>query len=118
MKEDKEDEGLIIPNREVIEHIDSYFNGDEECVMARKMAESLANLDKPFGISWDFELVRDFLEKRDYKVIVRIDEEGEYYSVFPKNGNNECIPDEQNIMDIFSYEVQKSILKWLLQIGE
>ena len=75
MKEDKEDEGLAIPNREVIEHIDSYFDGDEECVLARKMAESLANLDKPFGISWDFELVRDFLEKRGYKVIVRIDEE-------------------------------------------
>jgi hypothetical protein len=117
MKEDKEEPNII--DHETIEHIDNYFNGDEECVMARKMAESIAFLDKPFGISWDLELVKEFLEERGYKVIIRLDDKGEqYYSVFPKDDNDDVIPDFQNIMDIFSYEVQKSLLTWLLQIGD
>lgn len=117
MKEDKEEPNII--DHETIEHIDNYFNGDEECIMARKMAESIAFLDKPFGISWDLELVKEFLEERGYKVIIRLDDKGEqYYSVFPKEENNDVIPDFQNIMDIFSYEVQKSLLTWLLQIGD
>lgn len=117
MKEDREEPNII--DHETIEHIDNYFNGDEECVMARKMAESIAFLDKPFGISWDLELVKEFLEERGYKVIIRLDDKGEqYYSVFPKDDNDDVIPDFQNIMDIFSYEVQKSLLTWLLQIGD
>ena len=117
MKEDKEEPNII--DHETIEHIDNYFNGDEECVMARKMAESIAFLDKPFGISWDLELVKEFLEERGYKVIIRLDDKGEqYYSVFPKDDSDDVIPDFQNIMDIFSYEVQKSLLTWLLQIGD
>ena len=117
MKEDKEEPNII--DHETIEHIDNYFNGDEECVMARKMAESIAFLDKLFGISWDLELVKEFLEERGYKVIIRLDDKGEqYYSVFPKDDNDDVIPDFQNIMDIFSYEVQKSLLTWLLQIGD
>ena len=116
MEKDK-DEPII--DHETVEHIDSYFDGDEECVMAKKMAESLAFLDKPFGISWDLELVKEFLEERGYRVIIRLNGDGEqYYSVFPREENNDVIPDFQNIMDIFSYEVQKSLLKWFLQIGD
>ena len=116
MEEDKEE--LFIPNHEIIEHIKDYFDGDEECYMAKKMAESLAFLDKPFGISWDLELVRGFLEKKGYKVIVRLDKDGEqYYSVFTPE-ESDCIPDEQNIMDVFSYEVQASLLNWFLKIGD
>lgn len=116
MEEDRED--LFIPNHEVTEHLKNYFDGDEECYMAKKMAESLAFLDKPFGISWDLELVKDFLEKRGYKVIIRLDKAGEkYYSVFAPD-ESDCIPDEQNIMDVFSYEVQSSLLNWLLKIGD
>lgn len=116
MEEDREE--LLIPNHEIEEHIDNYFEGDEECYMAKRMAESIAYLDKPFGISWDLELVKDFLEKKGYKVIIRSDRRGNrYYSVFnPKE--SDCIPDEQNIMDIFSYEVQTSLLNWLLKIGD
>lgn len=116
MEEDKDD--LFIPNHEVTEHLENYFEGDEECFMAKKMAESLAFLDKPFGISWDLELVKNFLEKKGYKVVIRLNNMGErYYSVFnPKD--SDCIPDEQNIMDIFSYEVQVSLLNWLLKIED
>lgn len=117
MKEDKEEQNII--DHETVEHIDSYFDGDEECIMAKKMAESIAFLDKPFGISWDLELVKEFLEERGYRVIIRLNEKGEqYYSVFSDEGDDDAIPDFQNIMDIFSYEVQKSLLTWFLQIGD
>ena len=108
MEEDRNEE-LQIPNHELEEHIEQYFE-----------AESLIYLDKPFGISWDLELVKDFLEKKGYKVIIRLDRVGDpYYSVFnPDREDNDCIPDEQNIMDIFSFEVQKSLLNWLLKIGD
>ena len=119
MEEDRNEE-LQIPNHELEEHIEQYFEGDEECALAKRMAESLIYLDKPFGISWDLELVKDFLEKKGYKVIIRLDRVGDpYYSVFnPDREDNDCIPDEQNIMDIFSFEVQKSLLNWLLKIGD
>jgi hypothetical protein len=117
MEKDKNKPTII--DHETIKHIDDYFNGDEECIMARKMAESLAFLDKPFGISWDLELVKDFLEKRGYLIITRQNSEGEYYySVSPKDECKDCLSDEQNIMDIFSYEIQVSLLKWFLQIGD
>ena len=115
MEEDKEE---FIPNHEVTEHLDNYFNGDEECYMAKKMAESLAFLDKPFGISWDLELVKKFLEQKGYKVVIRLNNDGErYYSVFNPE-DSDCIPDEQNIMDVFSYEVQVALLNWFLKIGD
>lgn len=114
---EKDREESTIPNHEIEEHIDDYFEGDEECYMARRMAESIAYLDKPFGISWDLELVRNYLEKRGYKVIIRSDKEKDYYSVFNPE-ESDCIPDEQNIMDVFSYEVQTSLLNWLLKIGD
>lgn len=73
--------------------------------------------DEPFGLSWDEDIVKDFLQKRGYYVLNRQNKDGEDYSVAAKPEDS-CIPtSESNLMNTFSREVQTILAAWLLKIG-
>ena len=77
-------------------------------------------LPKPFGILWDFDKMEDFLKFKGYKIIERTDEEtGRTCKMAIKPGDK-YIPDFSkgtNILDIFTDEVQNSIISWLKKIS-
>ena len=77
-------------------------------------------LPKPFGILWDFDKMEDFLKFKGYKIIERTDEESGRTCKMAIKPGDKYIPDFSkgtNILDIFTDEVQDSIINWLKKIS-
>lgn len=74
-------------------------------------------MSKPFGVSWDYDKMKEFLQKRGYKIITRYSDSREIeYEVAIKPGSS-YIPEDDfsNIKSIFDSEVQDILLNWLLK---
>lgn len=73
-------------------------------------------ISRPLGILWDDDLIENFLVSKGFKMIERIDEDGEVFSVPVKPGAK-IIPDRRDsLRRTFDREIQKTLLKWLLKV--
>lgn len=75
--------------------------------------------DKPFGIVWSEDNIKDFLKQKGYKVITRYSKEKDREYTIAIEPDSEYLPDNgeySNIRDVFSNEVQKLLTKWLLTL--
>lgn len=75
--------------------------------------------DKPFGIVWSEDNIKDFLRQKGYKIITRYSKEKDREYTIAIEPDSEYLPDNgeySNIRDVFSNEVQKLLTKWLLTL--
>lgn len=90
---------------------------DENCPM-EGVFSSLYKLPKPFGIMWERDKMIEFLHKRGYKIINRVNEDlDEEYSV-AYNDKSTYIPNHDNINEAFIDEYQDIMMKWALRIAK
>ena len=73
-------------------------------------------LSRPLGIMWDEDLIEEFLESRDYKIVERTDKDGEVYTV-PVKAGSKIIPDRRDTLRrVFDREIQEALITWLKTI--
>lgn len=73
-------------------------------------------LSRPLGIMWDEDLIEEFLESRDYKIVERTDKDGEVYTV-PVKAGSKIIPDRRDTLRrVFDREIQETLITWLKTI--
>lgn len=105
--------GMNDNNRDMDRDFDDNFMSDDECPAIKNIYRFLF-LPKPFGMLWSFKNMEDFLKHRGYRIIERVDEDGNSIDVAVKRGDS-YIPDatRTNIVDLFEEELQLVLLKWL-----
>ena len=120
---------MIKDGNDIEDPEDVYFNGspsseiieEEEDESPPACIEHLLSaifISRPLGILWDDDLIEEFLESLGYKIVERVDEDGEPYTVPVKPGSK-LIPDRKDsLRRVFDREVQKTLLKWLIGINE
>lgn len=87
--------------------------------MLSNLMYGMTMLPRPFGILWDFEYMEDYLKFKGYKIIERTDEESEKTCKMAVKPGDKYIPDYDrgtNILEVFTDELQKTLLKWLKSI--
>lgn len=88
--------------------------GHEDCPVMPMVAAAMM-MPKPFGMMWDDDVIRNFLESRDYKILkVQGEEDDREFEVAVKRGES-TIPDEPNIIAVFERELQDLFLKFLIK---
>jgi hypothetical protein len=87
-------------------------NEDDGCEFANDILCSI-EASRPFGIIWDVDKMKEFLEKRGYNV-VPLDTDPEDYIVY--KDTDDLIPDLPNIDEVFASEIQSILLKWLIKL--
>ena len=91
--------------------------GHEDCPVI-PMVMSAVMMPKPFGMMWDDEVIRNFLDSRGYKILKVQAEDGESeFDVAVKRGES-TIPDEPNIIAVFEKELQGLFLNFLIKNGQ
>lgn len=90
---------------------------DLECEYA-DMISKLIFVPKPFGMPWTLDSMTGFLKALGYVIMNRTDEDtDEDYTVAVKP-ETETIPEYDNIIEVFTDEVQRIILKLLLKLDK
>ena len=98
---------------------DNEIDSVEELCPSVSMFVSLLTMDKPFGIIWSREHQIYFLKKLGYKIIESNKDNTDYPPIqVAVKADSDMIPDinNSNIEEVFSDEVQKILLNWLLKI--
>jgi hypothetical protein len=101
---------------------DDIFEADEDflepgCPFSKTiLAATLCG--KPFGMMWDRDIMRDFLKKRGYLIIDRVNPEtNESYEVAVLPGDSAMSNlGVSNFGSVFELEIQKILSKWLLSL--
>ena len=73
-------------------------------------------LSRPLGILWDDDLIEDFLKSKNYRIVERVDEDGEVYSVPVKPGEKMISERRDSLRRVFDREIQETLIKWLKKI--
>lgn len=111
-----EDDNLISKDDEI-------FNKDvlpnDDCPLAKNAVTLLSTLSKPFGmVTWKKGKIIKFLETRGYTVMPRWDEDESVLHYVATKEEDDCVPEKENLLEVFSSEVQDILLNWLLRIAE
>jgi hypothetical protein len=102
---------------------DEIFNKDilpdNDCPLAKNAVTLLGTLSKPFGmVTWKKGRIIEFLENRGYTVMPRWSEEESILHYVATKDESDCVPEKENLLEVFSDEVQNILLDWLLRIAE
>lgn len=106
-------------NSEDVEFIPDFDENDDDCPYLSIIA-SIALNDKPFGILWPTDKMKEFLKSRGYRILNRKNKDtNEDYELAIKPNSN-SIPDDghSNMKEAFDSEMQDIILKWVLRIAK
>ena len=96
------------------EELDDFFEDDDSCPMIETVLSAIF-ISRPLGFIWDEDIIIDFLKAKGYKIIERVDEDGESY-VVPVKPDSKYIPEAKNMLrKVFDREIQKTLLTWLLK---
>lgn len=93
------------------------FMEEPECPMVEHIMDRMLGMDAAIVLSPDQDLINDFLKELGYKILQRINEDGEEYWVAFKE-NDEEIPDWDNTLMIAKRELWKTVFNWILKIKE
>ena len=89
------------------------INNEEDCPMINTILSAIF-MSRPLGLIWDEDIIVDFLKEKGYKILERVDENGDTYLVPVKIGSK-YIPDSRNsLRKVFDREIQVTLIKWLL----
>ncbi len=89
------------------------FSNEEDCPMIDTILSAIF-VSRPLGLIWDEDIIVDFLKAKGYKILERVDEDGETYLV-PVKSESKYIPDSRNsLRKVFDREIQVALIKWLL----
>jgi len=77
---------------------------------------AMAMAPKPFGMAWNDEPIEAFLKYKGYRIIDRKNSSGDDICIAVKK-DADSIPDidSTNVLDIFSHEMQMSIVNFLIK---
>ena len=93
---------------------ENIFNTSEENCPVLETILSAIFVSKPLGLLWDEDIIVEFLKEKGYKIVERVDENGETYLV-PVKSESKYIPDSKNMLrKVFDREIQRTLIKWLL----
>lgn len=94
------------------------FDNDEDCPVMMPMLSmmAMAMAPKPLGMAWDDEPIEEFLKYKGYRIVELKNSDGEDICVAVKK-DADSIPDEEttNVISVFSHEMQKSIINFLIK---
>lgn len=89
-------------------------NFDENCPILPMLAASML-IPKPFGMTWEDDVIREFLESRGYIFLVSTSEDGEEEFDVVVKKEDPAIPTEPNIIPVFEKELQRVFISFLLK---
>lgn len=92
--------------------------GDEPSCEYAEMLSRLIFVPKPFGMPWTLESMTGFLKALGYVIMNRTDDDTEEDYVVAVKPETESIPESDNIIEVFTDEVQRIILKLLLKLDK
>ena len=94
------------------------LEGDEDCPVMMPMLSmmAMAMAPKPLGMAWDDEPIEKFLKYKGYRIVELKNSEGEDICMAVKK-DADSIPDGEktNVLDVFSHEMQMSIIDFLIK---
>jgi hypothetical protein len=73
-------------------------------------------VSRPLGILWEDDIIEEYLEFRNDKIVERTDDDGEVYTV-PVKAGSKIIPDRRDsLRRVFDREIQETLLAWMKTI--
>lgn len=86
---------------------------EENCPILPMLAASMM-LPKPFGMTWDDEVINKFLTQKGFIFITVTDDDNNEFEVVVKKEDS-VIPKEPNVITVFERELQKTFIDFLLK---
>lgn len=88
-------------------------NHEDSCPILPMLAATMM-MPKPFGMTWDDEVINKFLVQRGYIFITVTDDSDNEFEVVVKK-EDPIIPKEPNVIVVFERELQKLFIDFLLK---